>query len=302
MFLRANRKIMHVLLLQIKNNSYLLHSHPENTRNSLEKVKYLGGLKTRDVFLAYPKVIMTATDTLVKTSTVLKEFGIPNEAIQKCIHIFTLSSESVRDRLNTIKRTPELNPFLSHPRVLRLIYYYKQANIRLQYLKNMQMKCASLHMLSGPKSVFEKYINEGGDKTRGCDIVHYVSTALRCTRKEVQSKLLKHPYWCHVPLLHMKETLQFLCDSGFSRKQILSSVQLLLYPKLKVEQQLRVMPYREELQPYAKWKDTDYILSLCIYLIEKEHHFSGDGVWTSPDKSVHPFVESDIPLSASNNV
>nr|CAD7431291.1 unnamed protein product [Timema monikensis] len=141
---------------KIRNNGYLIHSHPDNTLDTLRLVETLGGLPTRQVFRMHPKIIMTTTETLLRTKQFLEEHGISEEATRRCFDIFTLSSDSVNTRLKELSSIPAFNALQTHPRVLRLVHYQQKARARLDYLQDIRVKCASLHILCSSQKKFQK--------------------------------------------------------------------------------------------------------------------------------------------------
>nr|CAD7264166.1 unnamed protein product [Timema shepardi] len=216
---------------KIRKNGYLIHSHPDNTLDTLRLVETLGGLPTRQVFQMHPKIIMTTTETLLRTKQFLEDHGISEEAAQCCFHIFTLSSDSVNTRLKELSSIPAFNALQTHPRVLRLVHYQQKARARLDYLRDIRVKCASLHILCSSQKKFQKYAKEGADRTRGRDITGYLSLMLGLPEIEIRQEFHRHPYWCHIPLHLVQDTLHYLLELGYTRDQVWSNVHLLVYPR-----------------------------------------------------------------------
>jgi len=48
---------------------------------------------------------------------------------------------------------------------------------------------------------------------------------------KIRKLLHRHPYWCHVPLITVRDTLNFLLKRGFMRHHILSSIHAVLYSR-----------------------------------------------------------------------
>jgi hypothetical protein len=78
---------------------------------------------------------------------------------------------------------------------------------------------------------FHRYVREGSDRTRGNDIVKLLSSELDATEVKIRKLLHRHPYWCHVPLVTVRETLDFLLNRGFTRCHILFNIHALLYSR-----------------------------------------------------------------------
>lgn len=82
-----------------------------------------------------------------------------------------------------------------------------------------------------PCCLFCRYVREGSDRTRGDDITKFLSVELDATEARIRKLLQRHPYWCHVPLMTVRDTLDFLLNRGFTREQILCSIHALLYSR-----------------------------------------------------------------------
>lgn len=70
-----------------------------------------------------------------------------------------------------------------------------------------------------------------GDKTRGVDIIQYLSKQISDTFKKSQLRetLSRHPYWLHIPLKTVVTNFQYL-ENHFLINDILPNSPLLLYP------------------------------------------------------------------------
>jgi len=83
--------------------------------------------------------------------------------------------------------------------------------------------------------LFCRYVREGSDRTRGDDITKFLSVELDTTEVRIRKLLQRHPYWCHVPLMTVRDTLDFLLNRDFTRDQILFSIHAVLYSRLAVQ-------------------------------------------------------------------
>ncbi|XP_069687650.1 transcription termination factor 5, mitochondrial isoform X2 [Periplaneta americana] len=275
---------------KIRRNAYLIHSNPDNTLDTLKRVKSLGGIDIRTLFHKFPKLVMSSTDSLIKIAGHLKQFDIPDEAIQKCPQLFTLSSETVLNRVTALQLVPEFIGLAKNPRVLKLVYHQRKASSRLSYLQDLKIKCVSLHILSSTQAHFERYVQEGSGRTRGNDMINFLSTELDANDVNIRKMLHRHPFWCQVPLNTVRETLDFLFQKGFTKQQILLNVHILLYSRTQVEKELNELPTRPELdvescqfgtEPHGKrsYIAPEQKLALCLYFIERDFHFTGHGIW-----------------------
>lgn len=124
-----------------------------------------------------------------------KNYKFSNFSILKCLEVLTLGSDTVYERLTELTNIKEFNVLCSHPRILRLIHYQTKAKTRLDYLKQLKVKCASLHILSSSSDTFEKYARDGIDRTKGRDAVHYLAKVFKMEKDNVRTILSRHPNW-----------------------------------------------------------------------------------------------------------
>jgi hypothetical protein len=118
-------------------------------------------------------------------------------------------------------------------------------------------------------------------------------------REDVRKILSRHPNWCHVAVLSIKASLDYLVYKKFSHDEIGENMILLLYPVPRIEQKLAALTqWKNEndenhmisgvaLSAISKAK----LLNLCLYFIESEFHFSGDGIW---EMNRHDVKQHDV--------
>jgi hypothetical protein len=272
---------------KIKKNGFLLYASAENIRSILT-IPSVADVPMTEFLLQRPKIAMQNADSVRKIIDHIVSFDIPENRILKCIEILTLGPETVHERLVQLQKVKEFHVLCGHPRVLRLIHYQNKAKTRLEYLKQMKVKCASLHVLSATSETFEKYARDGIDRTKGRDIVHYIAKTFKMPNDDARRVLARHPNWCHVPVLSIKASMDYLIYKKFTPAEIAENLMLLLYPVQRIEQKLSaLMEWQNEnddskmisgvaLSEISKSK----LLNLCLYFIEAEYHFSGDGLWS----------------------
>lgn len=132
---------------RIIKNGFLLYASSENISKIISLVPTIGNVPMEEFLFKRPKVAMQNAESIRKIIDHVTLFEIPEDRIIKCVEILTLGPETVFERLTQLKRVKEFNVLCSHPRILRLIHYQNKAKTRLEYLKQMKVKCASLHIL-----------------------------------------------------------------------------------------------------------------------------------------------------------
>ena len=271
---------------RIISNAYLLYSCADNLNRLITEVPSIGGVTIKEILNKRPKVAINDVESIKSIIKHVKSFDIPEDRLLKSLEVFTLSSSTVYYRLVQMMKIDEFKVLRYHPRILKLIHYQNKARTRLDYLKQLNMKCVSLNVLSSASETFEKYARDGADKTRGQDTVLYVAETLHKDQHWVKNTFGRHPNWCHVPVLAVKESIDYLRGKNFTDKEITDNLHLLLYPVPRIEQKLNSVlekKAKNELISGVAFStiSNSKLLSLCLYYIEAEFHFSGDGIWES---------------------
>uniref|UniRef100_A0A6P7F6N4 Transcription termination factor 5, mitochondrial n=1 Tax=Diabrotica virgifera virgifera TaxID=50390 RepID=A0A6P7F6N4_DIAVI len=263
---------------------YLLSNYPTYPETTLRDLSNLAGMDMKVEMRRYPKLITSSPNNIIKIYGILKEFDIPDETIRKRPNVFHLSPETVKVRLQEIERDPDLKILLTHPNVLSLIIHHHRAKTRLSFLQQMQLRCVPLTILkSDVDDAFEEYVKEGKDINKQRDLFQYLKKLFSISMKEVKVKIERHPFYLQVPLRDMQETYDYLRSERFSKEHIYNVLYIILYPKNKVQSAHVTIKYDSN----YKYKSLSQVnkLNLMLYLIEKEHHFTGNGIWTHSKKN-----------------
>lgn len=77
---------------------------------------------------------------------------------------------------------------------------------------------------------FSRFARDGSDRTKGRDIVVYLGNVLEKDEQLLRNVLSRHPNWCHIPVLHVKQCLEYLLGKKFKLDEIFHNIHLLLYP------------------------------------------------------------------------
>ncbi|XP_070852905.1 transcription termination factor 5, mitochondrial [Drosophila suzukii] len=271
---------------RLRKNSFLLYSEADNVRRILREIPTIDSQDIREIGFRRPKILMSTCDSLKQTLQYVNAFGISEDAVLRCLEVLTLGPETVLERLRDLQEIEEFQVLGTNPRVLRLVHYQNKARLRLDYLNQLRVRCASLHILSCGSEAFAKFARDGSDRTKGRDIVVYLGNVFSKDKLTLRNLLSRHPNWCHIPLLHVKQCLEYLRSKKFKLHEIFANIHLLLYPIKRIEEKwllLQQPDAQEDLQlPVADFNSlsNNEILTLILYLIESEFHFTGDGIWT----------------------
>lgn len=137
-------------------NCFLLHADAGNVRRILKEIPTISGHDIREIGVRRPKILMSNCDGLKQTLEHVRAFGISEDAILRCLEVLTLGPDTVLERLRDLNEIEQFQVLGSNPRVLRLVHYQNKARLRLDYLNQLKVRCASLHILSCGSEAFAK--------------------------------------------------------------------------------------------------------------------------------------------------
>ncbi|XP_035709831.1 transcription termination factor 5, mitochondrial isoform X2 [Folsomia candida] len=274
---------------KILRHGYLLQANPKNTADVLRNIESLSGIPMEKLLHKRPKILMSSRKTLLEVESLFTQHGIPPDSLLRHPELYTLSANTLRERLEEFDSIPEFSVLKNHPRVSRLIYYQKKAKARVEYFRSINMTGASLHLLSLDKNKFKRQLEKGGPRTRGLDILTYLKTYFSKTKKEIRQAIHMQPHWLNSSSINMKDSLQFIEEfKVFTKSQIFSALPIILYPRENLQQKFQAVLDSKE----ASLTD-DYFLHMVLYFLEKSVHFSGDGLWHRNSTQLNTDDEGD---------
>ncbi|XP_028038772.1 transcription termination factor 5, mitochondrial-like [Bombyx mandarina] len=293
----------------IRRNGFIISSDPVNTKLILENVESLAGFEIHDAIKIEPAILKNNYNALLEMKSILEEYRIPLEAQRRCLKIYCMCPETVRERLKELASLKEYQVLSTNPRVLSMVVHKKKMLSRLSKIQAAKKQCYSLNHLISSSKVFNNYISNFGNKVCGRDIAILISSSLNREGfdhnkeiseserlKEVLQQLRRHKFWLHTALDVVCDNLQFL-KSRFNDRDIIKNCQLVLYPVTEIEQYItKLLDIRDNKEIHSQDRGNMYynnlnyekltgeqILSLVLYEIEKKYHFSGDGIWGMQD-------------------
>ncbi|XP_063832774.1 transcription termination factor 5, mitochondrial-like [Ostrinia nubilalis] len=287
----------------IRRNGFVISTDPIRTKLILENVDTLAGMDIREAIRVEPGLLKNNHIALLEVKSLLEEYEISTEAQQRCLRVFCMRAQTVKERLDELRQLKEYQLLASNPRILTLVVHKRKMMSRLTRIQAAKKQCYSLNNLVSSSKVFNNFISGFGNKVCGRDIAILISSAVHGNSKmttneairDVAQRLKRHKYWLHAALSVVDENLRFL-KTKFNNDIILNHCQILLYPISEIEYYLdhflKIRNGDIKIQDYSKIQlDATYnslkpgeltdsqILSLVLYEMEKKYHFSGDGIW-----------------------
>lgn len=109
--------------------------------------------------------------------------------------------------------------------MLRCIFYLVVLKRLQSKFKNRERKKCFLKY-----NFFFRFARDGSDRTKGRDVVVYLANVIHKPEHDVRNLLSRHPNWCHIPALQVKQCYEFLLAKKFTKTDIFHNMHLLLYP------------------------------------------------------------------------
>ena len=280
-------KLVMILLLhfflQVLNNPLLLVHDPSHLLEIVDKVKCLAGRSLQEMAKQRTKILQNSAESLLKISSILAKYGVEESNISCYPEVYTLSPDTVEERLHELYTDPDLIPFRRNPRVGRLLYLFKRLKKRLAVVQSLGIPGGgpSLNLITETEPKFLRYVNNHV-KWKGDDIFNFLigNYFPDKTEKEVRAQLIKHPHWLEVPLRNMHEVMDLLLNQmKLSKETIFDALPIVLYSPTTVESTIDVVIAGGHADP-----SDSFFLHMVLYFMEKGHHFKGDGIWTEDSK------------------
>lgn len=159
------QKMVKVLIDELKfpkkriiKNAFMLYGDADNVMRIIREIPTIDGQDIKEILLKRPKIMMSSCDALLTSIKHVKSFGIGEDAIIRCLEILTLGPDTILERLKDLNEIEEFKVLNTNPRVLRLVHYQNKARLRLDYLNQLKVRCASLHILSCGSQAFAKLV------------------------------------------------------------------------------------------------------------------------------------------------
>lgn len=145
------------LFEQIKKHPSVIIASADNIRSLLSSFTDILGIPIITLLRKYPYMLFQDVDNIKHLLTLFKQYEIPDKNVKHCMNVFSISNEVLHERIEMIKRHPDLNMWYKHPRMLQMICHIKKTKYRMQYIDIMDsMKWANPQTFLSSKIVVDK--------------------------------------------------------------------------------------------------------------------------------------------------
>lgn len=115
-------------------NPFVITASADNIKSLLNSFTDICGIPIITFLRKYPRILFQDVDNIKQLLTSFERYEIPDEYVKKCLKIFELSNDTFLERMEMIKRYPELHVWCKHPRILGIIFHKNMAKDRINYL------------------------------------------------------------------------------------------------------------------------------------------------------------------------
>lgn len=274
---------------RIEKNWFILYSDPDNILEIINRVKKIGNVDVKQCLHVYLKIGLMTASNLEKSMEYMKEAGISESFLHRCLKIYTLNCETVRKRLEEMKKNDFFTYCTKSPRILEIIHYQVKAKKRLKILEQLKLIAFSGYIAKNEKD-FNRLCIAGG-RPSGIDCLYFLCAELEMNKEELMNKLRRHPRWPFVPLVHVGRNLQNL-RKDFTDEEIKKNIYILFYYSEKLQTELETLDSREGLELFKEngTVKKEFVLPLVLYFLERESNFTGESIW---DVETNPY--QDLP-------
>lgn len=109
----------------------------DNIRLLLSNFTDILGIPIVTCLKTYPHILFQDVNNIKQLLMLFKQYEILDKHVKSFMRIFMISNEAFHQRIELIKRHPDLNMWYQHPRMLQIIYHIKKTKYRIEYVDIM---------------------------------------------------------------------------------------------------------------------------------------------------------------------
>nr|XP_033341567.1 transcription termination factor 5, mitochondrial isoform X2 [Megalopta genalis] len=185
--------------------------------------------------------------------------------------------------VDLVKKFPRLLQYdISNIKALRALFeelnvqeHAVYSNLQILGMEKDSFVKRSIEPLTHPRVARKKYLQFLLNEAFGKD-------AMQCV-----SSITRHPHWKNIPFSVMYKMIIYLKEN-YTLEDILPNIHLILYPLSTVKKMIETVDKEYSLRNKLDYTNSQR-LALCLYMLEKSYHFSGDAVW----KTLYPEESSN---------
>ncbi|XP_051158458.1 transcription termination factor 5, mitochondrial isoform X2 [Leptopilina boulardi] len=263
---------------KITDYEYAVQCDINNVRRICYEIKNIGQITIQEVLRTCPKITLQPVNNIKQFLTWFHKNQLYESLITNCLEVLTLNPIEAINKLEKILKNPTLMLFRNHPRFLHLLYVNHDLEKRIAHLKsnNMSIKWKDIIAPTYKPNKIQK-----NNKTDAINRTKFLDNEFLNQGPALIAELKKNPNWSRIDLGQMFSSLQYL-RGHFTAGAICSNIHIILYQRSKIEKTVSYI--RNKYRNYRNHQFTpSQQLAMCLYYMEIEFHFSGDGALASLD-------------------
>ncbi|XP_014467355.1 PREDICTED: uncharacterized protein LOC106740635 [Dinoponera quadriceps] len=268
----------------IYKNPKILIASAQNVRSLLSGFRDTGlvGMSIEEALKKHPFLLLEDANNMKQLLQSFERYDIPEEYARRFMNIFTLGNEFFVERMGLIMKHPDLHLWYKYPRILQMVFHTNMAMERAEYLRYVnRIKWARAHTILSQKKLMDRFIQYGASTLMSPKPLRYLlNNKLKLQPKNVDlfKKLKRHPHWKIAGFDDIERMLDYLMEN-FTVDEICCNIHIVLYSRSTVEELLADLRKKYSQSTEHSFTNSQY-LALCLYMLEKDTHFTGDGIWS----------------------
>ncbi|XP_011877924.1 PREDICTED: uncharacterized protein LOC105567577 isoform X2 [Vollenhovia emeryi] len=264
----------------IKKNPSVVIASADNIRSLLSSFTDILDIPIVTLLRKHPHILFQDVHNIKQLLMLFKQYEIPEKYVKRYMKVFTTSNEAFHERMEMMKRHPNLNMWYKHPRFLQIVCQIKKTKQRLEYIDIMDSsKWANPNTFLSSAAAIDKSLQTGLVSSKRN--LRYI--LMKELGVDASDLLMRHQHWKTVAFVDIMQMLKYL-KKHFTINEIRPNIHIVLYEQSRVKKVLADLKRQYSQSAEYSFTDSQY-LALCLYVLEKGNHFTGDGVWSNEQSS-----------------
>ncbi|KAL6434909.1 hypothetical protein ACFW04_005225 [Cataglyphis niger] len=284
----------------IKMNPFVITASADNIKSLLDGFTDICGIPIITLLREQPRILFQDANNIKQLLMSFKRYEISDKYVKKYMRILEIGNDTFLERMEMIKRHPDLHVWCKHPRILQIIVHKEMAKNRIDYLCtiNRSKWVRPQTVLSKPADV-EKFLDNATVLSKK-GLRHIFIQELGVDKSDL---LARHPHWKTVGFADIEQMFKYL-KKHFTINEICQNIHIILYRQSTVKKVLADLKQRYSKSTEFSFTNGQY-LALCLYILERDTHFTGDSIWNNghnaKGQSLLPLKKINVAAGTDND-
>lgn len=284
----------------------LLTINCRNVEQLVQKVPDVCGVSIYDIINRDPIILKRPAESICDTAFTLEQHGVTDTQLLSCTRILRLRALTISLRLEKLSHVEKYNILKKSEKFLLFVVHFKNVSTMRKILGDLKIQCSVNTFLTTSET--NAVVNHCRIKppsrnsvSQKRDLISYLAVTFGDTAGAIKMELQNNPNFSIASVQNAKQVLRYLTSKGVSDKQLRNGLDIVLYDADVVAEYFTDLPNREDIyKQFTEWVKHPNLIQLLIYVIEKDHSFTSNGVYASPIDSELVCSEEDEILLAED--